>query len=258
MKPKPENENRRTRIALPDAGTRPFGDLPVRNRLLAALPCETLTALRWHLETIEVAPAAPLCDGDGSIAHVYFPETAVLSLEDTRDAAGVSQTDTIGNEGMAGLSVFLNGCVSHRRAFVSVPGVVRRMDARVFRRLAERPGPFHRVMLGYAQLSLTQVAQTAACAAGHLLQARCAGLLLTTRRRVDATAFTLADESLSVMLDVHRAGVTVAMRTLHERQLIRSIGDRIEILDALALERESCDCYGKMRREYARLLPAVA
>jgi CRP-like cAMP-binding protein len=235
-----------------------FDDVPVRNQLLTGLGASHLADIKSRFETVNIEPRMSLFASDGSIEHVYFPETAVVSLVNTLREGQVVQEGAVGREGMVGLSVFLNGYGSSVRAVVDVPGVARRLDVQVFRRLSASPGPFHLVMLRYTQAFLAQVARTAACHGMHLLQERCAGWLLTTRERVNASEFPLSHELLSLALGARRTGVTLAMRSLEDGQLIRWRHGRVEIIDVDGLEGASCECHGVVRAEYARLVPAVA
>lgn len=233
-----------------------FDDAPAHNQLLAALGPSALDAIKPHLTTVFIEPPNMLFGADGSIDNVYFPENAVVSLVNAVGEGPMVEVVAVGSEGMAGLSVFLNGYRS--TAFAQQPGFARRMNARVFSRLSAAPGPLHQVMLRYTQAVLAQTAQKATCVAAHLLEQRCASWLLTTRERVDADEFMLVPDFLSLLLGVRHAGVTLAMRSLQDRRLIRCTSDRIDIIDAAGLERASCGCHVTTRVEYARLLPEVA
>jgi Mn-dependent DtxR family transcriptional regulator len=67
----------------------------------------------------------------------------------------------------------------------------------------------------------------------------------------------LTQEAIATRLGVRREGVTEAARRLQELGLIRYARGRIRIEDRDALERQSCECYAVVRREYDRLLPPV-
>jgi CRP-like cAMP-binding protein len=234
-----------------------FDDTAVRNQLLAALGPGDLAEIKPYFETVNLEPMA-LVEADEPIDHVYFPENAVVSLVNTLPDGRTVEVGAVGHEGMVGLPVFLNGGVAFLKAFVHVPGIARRMDARVFRRLSAAPGALHQVMLAYTLLFLTQLAQTATCIGTHQLHQRCACWLLKTRDRVDASEFPLTHEFLSFMLGVRRSGVTLAMRSLRDRHLIRYTRGRVEVVDAGGLEHESCACYHVAKSEYARLLTPAA
>jgi CRP-like cAMP-binding protein len=111
------------------------------------------------------------------------------------------------------------------------------------------------MLLRYTQAFLTQVAQTAACNGAHLVEQRCARWLLMTSDRVDGDDFALTHEFLAFMLGVRRAGVTVTMRALQDAGIISYVRGRIRIVDRVALEAASCECYRVVREHFERLLP---
>ncbi|HEX2717910.1 MAG TPA: Crp/Fnr family transcriptional regulator, partial [Gemmatimonadaceae bacterium] len=188
------------------------------------------------------------------ITHVYFPETCVVSLISTLHHGGAVEVGTVGCEGMAGLPVFLADNESPMRAIVQIPGAALRVDAEYFAR-ATAVGRLHVLLLRYTQAFLTQVAQTAACNAAHLVEERCARWLLATRDRVDGDTFPLTHEFLAFMLGVRRAGVTVAMQALQDAGLVRYGRGWVTIVNRGGLEAASCECYATVRAHYARLLP---
>jgi CRP-like cAMP-binding protein len=230
------------------------GDGVHRNRLLAALPPDDLARSWPHLESVRLEQRQVLFDAEEPIRHVYFPETAVVSVVSMLREGGVVEVGTTGCEGMAGLAVFLGDDTPSTRVFAQIPGTALRMDAEAFSRVAGTPGPLHRVMLRFTQAFLTQVAQTAACNAAHLVAQRCARWLLMTHDRVDGDDFPLTHEFLAVMLAVRRAGVTVAMGALQDAGLVRYRRSRVAIRDRAGLEAASCECYGVVQAHYDRLL----
>ena len=242
---------------VPVAATAPAAGLS-RNRLLSALPRAEYEALQPHLEPVVFRQRQVLFEAEEPIRHVYFPETMVVSLVSRLREGGVVEVGTAGFEGMAGLPVFLGDDSSSVRAFAQVPGGAMRMEADTFIQLAGEPGCFHRMLLRYTQAFLTQVAQSAACNAAHLVQQRCARWLLMTHDRVNDSTLPLTHEFLAFMLSVRRAGVTIAMRTLQDAELIRYGRGWVEVIDRAGLEAASCECYALVRSHTDRLLPRSA
>lgn len=214
--------------------------------------------MRPHLERVRLEQRDIVHEPGQSISHVYFPETAVLSLVSTMQNGATVEVGTAGCEGMVGLSVLLAEDVSTVRTLAQIPGAVERMTAEEFTHLASVPGAFHRTLLRYTQAFLTQVAQTAACNGAHLVEERCARWLLMTHDRVDGDDFPLTHEFLAFMLGVRRAGVTVAMRSLQEAGLVRYTRGRVSISDRVGLEAASCECYRVVRAHFERLLPSAS
>jgi Mn-dependent DtxR family transcriptional regulator len=67
----------------------------------------------------------------------------------------------------------------------------------------------------------------------------------------------MTQELIANMLGVRREGVTEAAGKLQDAGLIRYRRGRIVVLDRLALEARSCECYQVVKTEYDRLLPYV-
>ena len=89
--------------------------------------------------------------------------------------------------------------------------------------------------------------QTAACNGRHAVDERLARWILMARDRVGGDTFPMTHEFLSLMLAVRRSGVTVAMKSLQERDLVRSRRGRILVCDRAGLEAATCECYGRVR-----------
>jgi Mn-dependent DtxR family transcriptional regulator len=66
----------------------------------------------------------------------------------------------------------------------------------------------------------------------------------------------MTQELIANMLGVRREGVTAAALKLQAAGLIRYARGHIRVLDRSGLERRSCECYGVVKKEYDRLLPA--
>ena len=220
--------------------------------MLSRLPPEELARLRPHLEIVQFEQRQLLFDAGQPIRSVYFPETTVVSLVNMLESGSTVEVGTAGREGMAGLPVFLGADVSSVRAFAQVPGLASRLDARTFLEVAAK-GTLQRLMLRYTDAFLTQVAQTAACNASHVVEERCARWLLMTHDRLDGDELPLTHEFLAFMLGVRRAGVTLALRALRDRGLIRYTRGRVTVVDRAGLERASCECYRSVRAHYERL-----
>lgn len=223
-----------------------------RNRILAALPAESLGRMIEHLEPVALEPRKPLFQPHQPIEHVYFPLSGVISLLSIADDSGI-EIATVGNEGLAGVGAFLGRPVMPWRAIVQIPGHALRMPVAQFRRDVDRD-PALRARLGhYTQAMLINVAQSAACNRLHPVDERCARWLLASHDRVDSDTFPVTQEFLSQMLGVRRASVTVAAGILQRAGTIRYARGKVRILDRPALEAAACECYHVTRRAYEQL-----
>ena len=113
---------------------------------------------------------------------------------------------------------------------------------------------FLKLLLRYALAFQAQVTQTAACNGRHTLDQRLARWLLSAHDRAHGDEFPMTQEFLSIMLCVHRSGVTVAARLFQQAGLIRYSNGQITVIDRAGLEAAGCECHGVVAGEFQRLL----
>jgi CRP-like cAMP-binding protein len=222
---------------------------PATNRLLAALPRKEYQRLLPELEQVAMPFAEVIYEPGERIRHVYFPNESIVSLLAEVADRSTLEIGLIGNEGMAGISVFMGVDTSPYRAIVQGTGTAGRMKAAVLRKEAGRLGSLHRLLHLYAHSLLTQVSQSAACNRFHAVDARLARWLLMTGDRLGTNEFRLTQDFISNMLGVRREGVNKAAGALQKDELINYSRGQIRILDRASLEAVSCACYGIIKGE---------
>jgi CRP-like cAMP-binding protein len=178
----------------------------------------------------------------------------VISLVQGELDGQVVEVATIGNEGMAGLPVFLGLESTAGQAFVQVAGAAQRMPSDVFRREVGAGTALHERLHRYTQALMVQMAQGAACNRLHPIAERCARWLAMTHDRVPSDTFELTQEFLGQMLGTRRAAVNEAMGIIQEAGLVRYTRGVITVLDRAGLEAVACKCYGIIRAQYERAL----
>lgn len=161
---------------------------------------------------------------------------------------------TIGNEGIVGLPVFLGANSMPDEHICQIAGDALAMRVADFRQAIEQHPSLQAVLGHYTQSYLSLVARSALCNGTHTVEERTARWLLMTHDRVGRDAFQLTQEYLAMMLNVRRAGVSVAPRTLQRAGFITYHRGEITVIDREGLESASCDCYRIVRDEFDRLL----
>lgn len=222
---------------------------PGVNRLLATLPIKEYKLLLPKLKTVNLALGDELYEPGGAIKYVYFPNDSIISLISQLSKTAWLEVGMVGNEGMAGLAVFMGVGSSSTQALVQGSGTAMRMSSAAVRLEANRLGSFHRVLHRYSHSLLTQVSQSAACNRFHLVNARLARWLLMTNDRLGLAEFPLTQEFLSSMLGVRRERVSKAAGALQAAKLIRYSRGIITVLDRQGLETKSCKCYAIIKAE---------
>lgn len=225
------------------------------NRLLGALPAEVYGRLEPHLEPASLALGKIIYEANDTLSHVYFPTTAIVSLNYTMENGASAQMGVVGSDGIVGIAVFMGGDTTPNRALVQIAGDALRLELRAFREEYKRVGELHRLLLLYTQALLTQFSQSAVCNQLHSVYQRLCRCLLLSHDRVQSDELVMTQELISNILGVRREGVSVAAHQLLESGLIRYNRGRITIVDRAGLESRACECYRVVKSECDRLLP---
>jgi CRP-like cAMP-binding protein len=227
------------------------------NRLLSRLPANDYERLLPHFKTLSLNISTVLYEANAPIEFAYFPHNCVLSaIALVSDGEGI-EVGTIGNEGMAGLTVFLGPCTSPNRVFIQVAGDCLRIEAEALAVEAKKSPAINDLLLRHHLAFFNQVTQSIACNGLHSLTQRCCRWLLMTHDRVDGDDLPLTHEFLSLMLSVRRPGVTEALQNLQSQGLISAGRGTIKVVNRPGLEAACCECYRVVANEYQRLLGHV-
>jgi CRP-like cAMP-binding protein len=227
---------------------------PRQNHLLGALLAGEFDRLEPHLELVPMRLGEVLCETGDTVRHVHFPTTAIVSMQYALEGGGSSEIAGVGNEGLLGLSLFMGGRHTTSRAVVQTGGHGYRLQASVLMGEFDRTGPAFRLLLRHTQALIAQIAQTCACNRHHSLHQQLCRWLLLTLDRLPTNELTMTQELIASMLGVRREGVTEAAGKLQDLQLIRYRRGHITVVDRVGLERQVCECYGVVKKEFARLL----
>jgi CRP-like cAMP-binding protein len=226
-----------------------------KNHLLAALPAQEW--LRWEpeLEVIDLKLGQVLYESNIKMKNVYFPIDAIVSLLFVLENGSSTEIAVVGNEGIVGISLFMGGESTPSRAVVQSAGKCIQLNATCLKNEFSQSLPVMHLLLRYTQALLTQMTQTAVCNRHHSLDQQLCRWLLLSLDRLKSNHLIMTQELIANMLGVRREGVTEAAGRLQKAGLISYSRGKIEVLNRLALEEKSCECYAVVKKEYDRLLP---
>ncbi|MES2756988.1 MAG: Crp/Fnr family transcriptional regulator [Pseudomonadota bacterium] len=230
---------------------------PNQNHLMAALLDAEFDRLSPHLELIPMKLGDVLYESGDKVQYVHFPTTAIISLHYLLENGGSSEIAGVGNEGVLGISAFMGGDSTPSRAVVQTGGFGYRLPAHILMEEFNRTGQVMRLLLRYTQALLTQMSQTAVCNRHHTVEQQLCRWLLLTLDRLGSNELTMTQELIANMLGVRREGVTEAAGRLQGYGYISYRRGHITVLDRKGLEQDVCECYGVVKKEFARLLSDV-
>ncbi len=234
-----------------------ISDRLAENRLLKLLPAAELEDLRRQAEVVPLRHGQHAIVPDEPIRDVYFPLSCLLSMVTTMEDGSTVESGTIGREGMSGIPVVLNAGQTTMPTFCQIPGDAVRVRAEVVRGVYERDEETRRILNRYVHTVVVVGSQSAACNALHRVEARMCRWLLMSSDGVGSDEVNLTQEYLAAMLGVRRPGVTEVAGKLRAEGLIDYSRGQIRIVDRAGMERLACECYGRVRDEYERLLGKV-
>ena len=183
---------------------------PNQNHLLAVLPTVEFESLAGHLEVVSMPLGEMLYESGGQLQHVYFPTTAILSLQYVLESGASAEIAGVGNEGVVGISLFMGGDTTPSSAVVQTAGHAYRLERSFLKHEFDRAGPLLHLLLRYTQALITQMTQTAVCNRHHSIEQQLCRWLLVTLDRIPSGQLTMTQELIASMLGLRREGITEA------------------------------------------------
>jgi len=228
---------------------------PKANQLLASLPADEWRRWQGHLEPVDMPLGQVLYESGGTLKHVFFPTSAIVSLLYVMENGASAEIAVVGFEGMVGISLFMGGGSTPSRAVVQSAGQGFRLSAHMIKDEFNHSQPVMHLLLRYTQALITQMAQTAVCNRHHSLDQQLCRWLLLSLDRLNGNELVVTQELIANMLGVRREGVTESALKLQQAGLIRYSRGHITVIDRPGLEKRTCECYAVVKTEYDRLLP---
>jgi CRP-like cAMP-binding protein len=230
---------------------------PRTNWLLASLEPDDFTALEPSLDCVALERGQVLYEPGDPVRYAYFPHSAVVSLVNVLEDGTTVEVAIFGPGSVLGLLSALMTREAFGRYVVHVSGTASRVSVERLDELRNARPKLRRLIANYSEVLLTQTFHVLTCNAVHAVEARCCRWILILHDIVDQDTLPLTHEFLAEMLGVQRSSVSVVTRTLQTAGLIRQSRGGITVVDRAGLEEATCECYGKIRRIYQRLLPGA-
>jgi CRP-like cAMP-binding protein len=218
------------------------------NLWLQQLPAGDRARLTRVAEVRPFARNDVLCEAGESAEAVWLPLEGVVALATVLDDGRTVDSALVGREGVVGVTCGPLNARAMSRSVARADGAAACVPAEAFAEALERSVRLREALARFTEGLFAQVQQTAACNAQHGLEARLARRLLEMQDRIEADRLELAQQDLSIMLGVRRAGVAEAAARLEAQGLVRRGRGWLAIADRRGLEALACGCYAMLRR----------
>lgn len=225
----------------------------MQNNLLQRLPPRTLARLLPHLEQLDLRRGQILEEPRLSVAHAYFIEAGIVSIQARTSTDGVLGAGLIGAGGMTGLPIVLRTERSPLRAVVQSAGRAHRIAASQLVSLLEEDDALQRTLFGYIQAVLVQSSYIALCNARHSVDQRVRRWLLLARVAVGDDEICITHNTIAGLLGVRRPSVTDTLTELQRTGAIEQQRGCVIVRDRELLAAHACDCHRIISAEFARV-----
>ncbi len=230
---------------------------PRQNYLLAAMPPVEYLRLLPHLELTPMKLGAVLYEPGMRFLHAHFPIDCIVSLLYMCRVGTTDEIGVVGQDGMVGVSLLLDGEGTPKRAIVRNAGWAYRLPANLLKESFNQNVQMQDLLLRYTQALLTQMAQIAVCSRHHTVEHQLCRWLLMSFDRLQSNVLVVTHELIATMLGVRRERIAEAAGKLQARGLIEYSRGCLKMVNRSGLEKRSCECYEVVRSECDRLLPAA-
>ncbi len=224
------------------------------NQFLASLSRADYARLAPWLKPIVLEQGTILCEPGDVVKQVYFPHTGMVSLLKVMRTGKAIETATIGHEGAIGIMAGFGAYTTLSRATVQLRLTGVQIAAARFRKAVHESAALQGLIAKHRELVLFQTQTTAACNALHLIEARFCRWVLQASDRSENGLLPLTQELLSQMLGVRRASVNEVANKLQAAGIIEYTHGSVKIVDRKRLKKLSCECYGTLLAETAKIL----
>jgi CRP-like cAMP-binding protein len=227
------------------------------NWLLTALSRSDLAGLVSHLETTSLTPGQVIYEPGQIITHVYFPNSAVISLMLILSNGLTTEVALIGKEGLVGLTAILGGNCATKRHIVKIGGLALKIPVGILRKQVLEHNSLQKILLLYTQLRLSLLNHLVACFSHHTIEQILSRWLLSVSDLCDRNILPLTQKSIATTLGVRRASITEAALSLQKDGIIQYSRGQITIIDRPKLEAKSCECYAAMKNQFSCYCQAI-
>ena len=221
------------------------------NQLLNSLKRDAFERVSKRLTRVTLRTKEVVYKPDERIAHILFPENAVMCLMTVMSNGDTIEAATVGREGATWISASVGAPSMPCETIVAIEGTALSLPIADLDRELKENDHFRKILTEYSHALLIGSMRTSACNGLHGLQERCARWMLMTLDRVDADRFAVTKEFLAQLLGTNRPTVSVLVSSLEKAGILNVKGREVTLADRDRLKEAACECYDIIRKTYA-------
>jgi CRP-like cAMP-binding protein len=198
---------------------------------------------------------APLFSANDDMDAVYFPESALVSLERGSGEDDRIETGLVGREGMVGWSALIGCRRSSYRAVVHMrAGTTLRISIEDLLMACASSSTLFAAMMRFVETVVVQMAEAFCSQRRDTVERRVSRWLLMRHDRVTGNEIWAKHDEIGAHLGVRRASITDCLHILEGEHLVRCHRGRIIIRDRARLEGLAAESYGAAEESYRALI----
>jgi CRP-like cAMP-binding protein len=179
------------------------------------------------------------------IRHVYFPVSAIISMQiDTSDGFSADIV-LVGKEGMVGSGV-MGGNQTFSRARVKFSGLAYKLPVDIFQSELGHDSAFLKIWMAVTRQMILQIAMPTVCSSRHSNEQQVIRWILNTLDKTQGQVLQITHQEMAEILGIRRESVTMTAGKLSHEGLIEISRGQMHVLDRPQLEARACECYKAM------------
>lgn len=219
-----------------------------RNKLLQGMNNKSYAEIELFLKDISLDRFEKIEQANKVITHICFPEPCVISIISQSLNKTMLETNMVGPEGMTGSSLIYGINRTPNDALVQLPGRGSVIKASNFNRIIRNNRPLHCYFLQYAHSKTLRSAYNSMSGLLYSAKKRLARWLFMAHDRIESDDISITHESLSEILGVRRAGITISLRYLINDGGITVSRRAIVVCDRTLLRASASEAYGSSEK----------
>lgn len=218
---------------------------PSSNLMIKQLNPEKYQNLLSHFQLTGLEADQLIFRPHERIQAVYFPVSAIISMQIDISDGSCAEIVLIGKEGMVGSGV-MGGNQNFSRAKVKFAGLAYKLPLEIFQSELAHDREFLKIWMATTRQMILQIAMPTVCSSKHSNEQQFIRWIMNTLDKTQGHSLQITHQEIADILGIRRESVTLAAGKLSHEGLIEVTRGQLEVLDRPKLEARACECYRVM------------